>query len=382
MKKFKFFGMMAVAAMAVSCSSDDVVQQVQEDNAIQFSTYLGNAAQSRGSEVRLDEIKAEGKGFGVFAYYTGTTAFADYTGGANFMNNQQVTWDEEGFAWTYSPIKYWPNNNNELVSFFAYAPYDVNYVVSGEGKVTYEVPADVTLQRDLLWSRSNTTDLKKQSLEDNVQFVFAHALAKIGLTVSCAADVENAVAAGTIEANTKVIVDEIVFSADNNVATAGPAPEPTTGAFYTKGVIDMNKTFEVGSGNIGLWDVTDAEKQMITLTAANFNPADLEYDAEDAAARATADDSYMMIIPQDFSTGGLYVWIKYRVITEDAKLTDSKSEITNQICKQVAINFEQGKAYTLNLVLGLTEVKLDATVDEWDEQDPVQIDLPANSTNP
>lgn len=376
MKKFKFFGMMAVAAMAVSCSSDDVVQQVQEDNAIQFSTYIGNAAQSRGSVVGISEIKEEGKGFGVFAYYTGTTAFADYAGDANFMNNQQVTWG--GSAWTYSPIKYWPNNNDELVSFFAYAPYDANYVVSGEGKVTYEVPADVTLQRDLLWSRSNTTDLKKQSLEDKVQFVFAHALAKIGLTVSCAADVENDVAAGTIEANTKVIVDKIVFSADNNVATAGPAPEPTAGAFYTKGVIDMNKTSDVRYGNTGLWDVTGAEKQMITLTAANFNPADLEYDAEDAAARATADDSYMMIIPQDFSTGGLYVWIKYRVITEDAKLTGSKSEITNQICKQVAINFEQGKAYTLNLVLGLTEVKLDATVDEWDNQDPVQIDLPEN----
>ncbi len=372
MKKIKFLGMVAVAAMAVSCSSDDVVTQVQEDNAIQFGTYVGNAAQSRGTIATLDNVE---DGFGVFAYYTGTTAFASYTGTTpNFMNNEKVYY-EDG-AWKYDITKYWPNNNAEKVSFFAYAPYDQTYKVSSNGKVTYSVPANVTEQRDLLWSRSNTTDLTKQTVNGLVTFNFAHALARVGVTVSCAIDAANTPATGTIADGTTIVVDKIVFSSKNDVTTAGPAPEPTdaNGAFYTQGVIDMNATSENAYGN-DVWE-SETGAQIITLTADNFK-GDLTFDISDNAKDANADNSYMMIIPQDFSTDGLYVWVDYTVTTTDAKL-DGSSVIQNKISQKVPVNFQQGKAYTLNLVLGMTSVKVEAAIDEWSLVDDAQVDVPAN----
>ena len=96
----------------------------------------------------LDGLKASG--FGVMAVYTGTADYSASTGSTfNFMWNQQVTWDDalgDDYVtrWTYSPVKYWPNDhapaddqdndsgNNpatgsgadgDKVSFLGYAPY-------------------------------------------------------------------------------------------------------------------------------------------------------------------------------------------------------------------------------------------------------------------
>ena len=41
----------------------------------------------------------------------------------NFMNNQKVTRTDASSPWTYSPIKYWPNNADDRLHFFAYAPF-------------------------------------------------------------------------------------------------------------------------------------------------------------------------------------------------------------------------------------------------------------------
>lgn len=98
------------------------------------STRAGNT----GNITDAQSLAAKG-GFGVFAYQTGGT---DYTAGQttfppDFMYNQKVTGtDVAAPVWSYSPIKYWPNDNTAAdnagakgetntgkVSFFAYAPY-------------------------------------------------------------------------------------------------------------------------------------------------------------------------------------------------------------------------------------------------------------------
>ena len=148
-------------------------------------------------------------GFGVFAYYTGASDWS--TAGAstipNFMYNQRVTWASE--QWTYSPVKYWPNNNNRAdgsgaigseiknyLSFFAYAPYKTNEVtyitgfsandVAGAPTINYTWGAD----NDLLYAVQ--TDRYKYDINDAndngrvgdyVPFVFRHALAKVQFKV-------------------------------------------------------------------------------------------------------------------------------------------------------------------------------------------------------
>lgn len=73
-------------------------------------------------------------GFGAYAYYTkdmqiGVDDFigdpehpekVDQTDKVIVMLNQEVEWDDT--KWTYSPMRFWPGNQNYM-SFFAYAPY-------------------------------------------------------------------------------------------------------------------------------------------------------------------------------------------------------------------------------------------------------------------
>lgn len=203
MKKTLFFAAAAIAMLA-SCSQNDleapVVAQSQQGDAIEFGTYTGQSAQTRtvasgtnGAIVTNENLQS--KGFGVFAYYTGTktydaTQYWDGTSAVadankiapNFMWNQSVTWNST--AWAYTPLKYWPNESSSNstnvdgsnagtdythggnVSFFAYAPYVTKTAAEGANEgivgisaknakgdpiITYTVPTSANSVVDLLW---------------------------------------------------------------------------------------------------------------------------------------------------------------------------------------------------------------------------------------
>ena len=57
----------------------------------------------------------------------------------------------------------------------------------------------------------------------------------------------------------------------------------------------------------------------------------------------------------------LYVIVKYTIDYTDGKTPS----ITNTVYQKLEKNFEQGKAYTINLTLGLTPIEFDATVEGW-----------------
>lgn len=143
----KYFYLAAVSAMMLTaCSSEnDVVQPTTaqptnpvavQQQAVAFDTYLsGTTASTRAGDptgvMTTDKLRTPSKGFGVFAY-THTGAYPGNIA-PNFMFNEHVHWTS---GWTYSPLKYWPNETTkdsqtpnatapalDKVSFFAYAPY-------------------------------------------------------------------------------------------------------------------------------------------------------------------------------------------------------------------------------------------------------------------
>lgn len=151
-KQFKLMALASVTMLFAACSQEDLLSpqeqlaQAPENNAIQFGTYLGKTGTRAGATETITDAKLtttdgaiKTAGFGVFAYYTDGTSYAvGSTAKPNFMYNQQVT--HPTTAWTYSPIKYWPNEfaagdvdtqnpdaqgaaQHGLVSFFAYAPW-------------------------------------------------------------------------------------------------------------------------------------------------------------------------------------------------------------------------------------------------------------------
>ena len=109
------------------------------------------------------------------------------------------------------------------------------------------------------------------------------------------------------------------------------------------------------------------------------------------------DPNYFMVVPtkniekictDNFSTdeakkelNTVRVKIEYYITTEDSKLDAGRAQTKNVIEKDVVFpSIENGKSYNLNLVLGLTSVKMEAEVDDWKVIN-VQADLPQNTAD-
>ncbi len=63
--------------------------------------------------------------FGLFGYFIDDgVEDAIETLTPNFMYNQQVTSSSSTTVWSYSPLKYWSNDDNDRIQFFGYHPYN------------------------------------------------------------------------------------------------------------------------------------------------------------------------------------------------------------------------------------------------------------------
>ena len=278
------------------------------------------------------------------------------------MNNQKVEYSSNG-TWTYSPLKYWPNNTDDKVSFFAYAPYDASKAWATGNKIAYAVDNDVKNQVDLLFC-AGQTDKTKQNVSDKVTFEFKHALARIGFSVAYAVD--QTTAGGTLDANTKITISKVVLRKKG-------ATDGNSGVFYTKGNLTLTATDADAA-----WADEDGS-QAFTLSNDNFTGNVLN-STTTQIEKFNKEDSYVMIIPQNTE---FEVYLEYTVTTTDSSLEGGKSEITNKITTSVSsIDFKANKAYTLNLVLGMTSVKVDAKYTDWETTTPsTTVDVPANTAS-
>lgn len=363
-KKF-VMGIAAMAALTlVSCSSDDLdslSDNSSKNEAISFDGYLGRSAVAvngtRGSVVKISNLQTDG--FGVFGKYTSAKSQT-----SDLFSNQQVTYDKstDPAKWTYSPLKFWPSDGH--IDFLAYAPYDKNTTLTENSKINFKVAEKVADQKDLLW----TNDMNHQitgnitTAKEKVNFQFHHALSRLGYTVKLTGDYSS---------NATFTLKKITL--------AGSADE-TKKAFYKKGIIDLSKT----PSSEGLWTNLSSDKQ-------NFPWVSSDKQLSNAETK-NPDNEYLFVIPQDFSkdktSGGpdvdeLYVIVQYTINYTDG----TTPSVTNTVYKQIKKDFKQGKAYMLNLTLGLPiEFDVNVTdgigagVDGWGTDDGYNIG--SNDENP
>lgn len=336
MYKNFFMGIAAMAALTlVSCSSDDLnslSDNSSKNEAISFDSYLGRSAVavngSRGSELTKDALQKSTEGFGVFGHYSAADVL---NFGSNLFNNEQVKYSTEESKWKYTNTKYWPTQGR--IDFLAYAPYDSNQKLIENSKLEFKVSPTATEQKDLLWA--NAKDQKKAN--NPVKFTFNHALAKIGYAVK------------------KGVADDNVTITLNKITLAGSATDPTVGAFYADGTIDLSKDLTNKDDATVLW-TSCTGKQPFTWSTGFPNVTSSSF---------SAGSDYLFVIPQDFSTGTneLYVIVDYTIsYKKGATATMTSTVSSNKIIK----NFEQGKAYTINLNIGLTKIDFDVTdVNGW-----------------
>lgn len=418
----KIFTLAAVAALVLSaCAKIETEKVIVDDEPIGFGVYVPQATKAgdagtittdgSGSTVSLQTV-----GFGVFATYSNGGNYAA-TIGPNFMYNTKVS----TASWTYSPVKYWPNetidDNNgatgpaaaDKLSFLAYAPYvkhnnatsgaidgDTSYGITAltgnaattDPKVSYTVATDPKEAVDLLWAVAPASftykdvhnadvtvaegmpllNLTKPAHDYVIRFNFKHATSRLGLKIIGAFD--QVAEGGTLDNKTKVTVKEIKL-------VDVPA--------YTSAVLNLNNT----AAGVPLWESATGTTATFTVDGTNLNSTikDSGTDAVQTVEGVIAseknvfvdDNTFFTLIPKAGSTD-VKVQITYYVTTEDADLKGGFSRVENVITKTVnfASGFAAGKANTIKITLGLTSVKLDAVVENWDVLAATNVDLPIN----
>ena len=514
----KIYSIIASAIIAVgftACTQSDFVETsapdvsaTSIDNAIQFGTYMGKLGTTRATggvvgNITTTSLKtgSHNAGFGVIAYHTNTDDWAGASNAVipNFMWNQQVAWNTTNSVWSYTPVKFWPNDfstgvvdnkegagqnpnnaygsqNGGKVSFFAYAPWvdfpatTANSVHGKDNVSQHATPktdgivaltandatkepevyyilnnADLNNAVDLLWGlrgnssgynmATNTTDatsvgdynvnLTKQSVSEEVNFLFKHALAKLGghtatgdpagvtTGLQVVLDVDDgslsggvktgtAIFGGTKQANTLVTVKSIEIydlktAKDNslpgvtetksdlvkegwfNLATGtwtATALGAASGATYSSKV-------GTGAGDVGTLNADIAETPASlawsstkwTYTGADDTEPGVTTTPKDVYTNASAVPALVLIPSNTAQT--LVVRVQYVVRTYDANLNNAASgsegtwtKVTQTITSKVTIPANALKAntyYKLLLHLGLTSVKFTASVCDWED---------------
>lgn len=320
--------LLALLVCLTACSGGDDINETpitpttpETLKAIAFDTYVqsGNTQTratypSETSIGGIDLARLKTMDFGVFTQHTSNTAWGSYTDKAstsfNFMWNQQVAWNTSLStpAWTYSPVKYWPNDNNpadnqspaatgsqdhSYLSFFAYAPYQqaTNLPATGHSDATadgivemtanntnvdgsylyyrtsLEKPFGVDESVDLLWATAQDLYKMKSSgegyVDGRVSLNFKHALTKLDINVR--AMVDNTANGSSpaysteVDGNTRIYIDNVSI---------------TTPTYYPEGKLKI-----ASDNDTPVWDysdITTAKTKFrfgsdIDLTLANVN---------------------------------------------------------------------------------------------------------------
>lgn len=222
----RYLAALLTGVVLAGCGKIDLVGDAGRDERIPvtFSTYASRATKADGSFVAPGVTQfATDAQIGVYGFYHNGTDNVDGSwtadGASNipdFMYNQAVNKQSNG-SWTYSPIKYWPNEtrtdgngavsaHTDKLSFWGYYPYTshtadgaamytgtdavLQFWQSGSTSFPYAnttsgLPAATFTQStepgqmvDLMFA-TPIKDLTKPSLDGNVLLNFRHALSLV-----------------------------------------------------------------------------------------------------------------------------------------------------------------------------------------------------------
>lgn len=380
MKKNYIMGVIACAALTMtSCSNDEIGgNNTKQGDPIEFGVYLGRDAQgSRGTIIATENLTK----FGVSAYYLSSVT-------PDFMYNQAVI--KEGTAWTYSPVKYWPTMKDYVITFYAYAPHteEANGFIAlpdnnqeGVPFINVSLPtgdnADLKQMVDFVADEKyHQKKTNGNNTSDKITFTFKHKMTRIGLNAKVSEDVYNTDAAN----KTKVVIRSIELNAG--------------GEFYTSAKYKYTEHITSTKSNPEYWYDQKGDVKLNLKSILNWSNdwaisnKDIISSTNQGIAlegKKTVDlfntNQYLFLIPaakaEGLEANKTSATITYDIITEDSNLEDgySKTSATKTVYLPAGI-MQQGKAYNLTFTIAVDQVKLDATVADWDTATNSGIDVP------
>ncbi len=408
---------------ACTQSDDDITEPAT--TAVAFSAYAGRYAYTRAGQtgnMSLDDMRKSG--FGVFAYSTGSSKYAEGLTAPNFMYNQRIADEGNSGKWTYSPLKYWPQ---DYISYFAYAPYaaspsstESSGITSMSGNsdtgaptVTYRLAANGTPNVDLL----RGTDSNGNALTDltsdtgTVKFYFRHALTKIGgeqqgdetragLTIALNTDDSGNISGSQYSStDTKVTLRSIMIEQVGVVDTATNQAIPFVVAGGTLNLLTGDWT----SIETAIIDTTDRKtspyRHLITvadsttaysadgsLSATLAEPTHDKYVADPVLSDGRllwdsipqgittteqsvygGESSPMLVIPAGGYKPLLRLTVSYVMRTRDPWLIAGHTDIAETLTRTFTLDQvpQPAHRYHITIHLGLHAMSLDGSLEEW-----------------
>lgn len=288
---------------------------------------------------------------------------------------------------------------------------------TGDPLIKYVVDWAPATSVDLLWGVDATTGFPfmnqvKQGTDGKLTFNLQHALSKLNIQIDAIMDA-TAEPSADVNAKTKIWVRSITFE-----------------GFATKGSLNLNNT----TPNKPLWmdyagsnelsteaftiydgrkdgkegyaanDGTATNEKVLGLNSVIVQPGPYDITTDPATLGATkagvkktavnlfestTANAPVFVIPTNET---MKVTIVYDVETWDNNLSGYLSDgvvhgstIENKITKTITdgttganLTMEAGKGYQINLHLGMTSVKVDATVTDWTDAGSTDVELPSN----
>lgn len=317
------------------------------------------------------------KGFGILAYQT-TGNYS--TGGAKgtFMDNVHTTWNATGGSgsgvWEYSPLKFWPGNSEDKLSFFAYAPYVSTPGTSGITLANATNSTDPLLTFKLQDNQKDMIDLVTSKMEDQQQsssngkvtFTFGHMLTRVTMLAKTSVNTN---------AQTKVFITGIKLK-----HTTKLAKEATYNMHSDTWTLPQTSEKAKFLESPYLIAATTANGVLKTSSTWNdYTTAGVEVNG--TASTLFTTDQYLFFIPID-GTGttaddDVKAEISYDIVSipTAGSTATTKSSFTKEVNLGTGV-FAKGKAYKFTFTITLNAIEIAVTDNlDWntDENKPVTV---------
>jgi len=336
-------GLTGLTQKTITIGHDKIAQHLQFRNAtydgsgtnpkpqtdrVGVTTVLQNVLEPNDMAENTDWFTSKNYAIGELAY-SETTPYYKNTGWA--------TADQVKFT---MPASYTINSNGEFVEVAENAAFTYPMVLQNYKKATGFTPVTAATAASYVgyqaYERVTTPSIYYKPKAGNPgagDYVVAEGLYFYKLSINALPSYADA---------------QLYTESGTTLKTYSPVAEGTT-ATSTHYVLCGNMTKYVPTNTEALTDIRTRDANYFMVVPTNNISLVRTLSSEDEVALRT-----------------VRVKIEYYITTEDSKLKDGRAQTKNVIEKDVIFpSIANGKSYNLNLILGLTSVKMEAEVDDW-----------------